>query len=271
MDQTGKLAIAIALSASLHAAVLLPVKATRGPQIATPRPQAFLSARLMANPAPLPEVPATPVSTPLADEPKEKHSPAQPEAVRHRSEAFAPPLDVNKPQPTSAAAATTPPPAPQSSGEHEGQSRPGVRVAKPEEVKVRVVLYAAGAEDNPNEIMDTADGKYVYFNAPRLKQKTHPIADATPHYPSAKLDSPHGAVMLLLQIDEAGKLEKTSVLCAHPAFRDSAMASIKDMRFGPAIDSTGPVKSYMIVEFGYGVGSPCGPPPHNLVSGKRPG
>jgi TonB family protein len=78
------------------------------------------------------------------------------------------------------------------------------------------------------------------------------------------VDYPHGAVMLLLFIDQEGKLENTSVVCANPAFEESALASIRDMRFSPAWDANGPVKSYMVVEFSYGTGAPCGPLPHNL-------
>ncbi|HTE15612.1 MAG TPA: energy transducer TonB [Burkholderiales bacterium] len=190
--------------------------------------------------------------------------------IHRRSDAPVNRLDADKRENLALRSAPSPAP-PQSSGEQDGQRRPGVRVATPDEVKVRVVLYSAGAEDNPNEVMETGTGKYVYFNAPRLKQNAHPIADAKPHYPVAKLDYPHGAVTLLLQIDEEGKLEKTSVLCANPAFTESAIASIRDMRFAAAREAAGPVKSYMMVEFGYGIGAPCGPLPHNLQLGKRPG
>lgn len=267
--QTNKLAIAIFGSAALHAAILFPLHALTGPQIAAPKPQAFLSARIMAAPAPLPPQPVTPVDTPLSHEMQQRPEPTEPAQSspamepRHRA-------DPTRPDPVVSQSAALPP-TPQSSGDQDGQNRPGVRVAKPDEVKVRVIKYASGADDNPNEVMETDAGKYVYFNAPRLKQSTYPIADTRPHYPLAKLEYPHGAVTLLLQIDENGALEKTSVMCANPAFRDSAIASIKDMRFGPAVDATGPVKSYMIVEFAYGVGAPCGPLPHNLQLGQRPG
>lgn len=269
LGQTNKLAIAIAGSAALHAAILFPMHALTGPQISAPTPQAFLSAQLLAASAPLPEQAGSPANTPLAHEPQHRTAPAQ---LGDSLTADAPPtrLDPTRADPVIQHSAAMPPP-PQSSGEAEGQNRPGVRVAKPDEVKVRVIRYASGADDNPNEVMETANGKYVYFNAPRLKQSAHPIADTRPHYPLAKMEYPHGAVTLLLQIDENGLLEKTSVMCANPAFQESAIASIKDMRFGPAIDSTGPVRSYMIVEFAYGVGAPCGPLPHNLQLGKRPG
>lgn len=265
-----RLAVAVFASAGIHMAVLVPIKAPSGPFIATPVPQAFLSATLRPNPSPLPDIAATPVSTPLAITSPQQDPPQNPaEPMMHRqSDAPATRPDADKRE--HPVARSSPSPAsPQSSGEQEGQRRPGVRVATPDEVKVRVVLYSAGAEDNPNEVMETATGKYVYFNAPRLKQNAHPIADARPHYPTTKLEYPHGAVTLLLQIDEEGKLEKTSVLCANPTFKESAIASIQDMRFTAARDATGPVKSYMMVEFGYGIGAPCGPLPHNLQLDKR--
>jgi outer membrane biosynthesis protein TonB len=268
----GKLGIAVVASMGLHAAVLMPLKAPMGPQIATPLPQAFLSASLWQAPAPLAAPEITPVRSPLAFKPPEpslREPPAEPVALRQ------PEMQTRRSEPDSAEKPAAPlkptPPPPQSSGEQDGQNRPGVRVATPDEVKVRVHLYKKDADDNPNEVMDTGSAKYIYFNAPRLKQSAQPIDDAKPHYPTGKLDYPHGAVTLMLQIDEAGKIEKTSVLCAQPAFKDSALASIREMRFEPAREASGPVKSYMFVDFAYGIGAPCGPIPHNLVSGKRPG
>lgn len=263
LGEPGKLTLAIVGSASLHVALLIGVQAPSGLQISTPRPQAFLSARLMAASAPLPTVPAEPVVTPLTHEPAPETSPSEPLILRRYDDASPRQLDVGISQRASPQAMSRTPP-PQSSGEQDGQNRPGVRVAKPEEVKVRVIKYAKDAEDNPNEIMESATGKYVYFNAPQLKQSAHPVADIKPHYPLTKLEYPHGAVSLLLQIDEEGKLEKTSVICANPIFQNSAIASIKEMRFVPAIGANGPAKSYMIVEFSYGVGSPCGPLPATL-------
>jgi hypothetical protein len=146
-----------------------------------------------------------------------------------------------------------------------------VRIALPDEVKVRVRLYDVKSDENPTEVMELPTGKYVYFNAPRLKQTSHPLADAKPLYPTQKLDYPHGAVQLLLLIDEEGKLEKTAVACANPAFEESAIESVRHMRFGTARDANGPVKTYMMVEFGYGLGAPCGRLPHNLQLQKSPG
>lgn len=256
----------------LHAALLMPLKAPQGPQIATPLPQAFLSARLLKAPAPIAAPELKPMSSPLAFKLPE---PSLPELHPEPVALPQPAMSARRAEPDSAekpAALLKPSaPPPQSSGEQDGQNKPGVRVATPDEVKVRVHLYKKGSDDNPNEVMDTGSAKYVYFNAPRLKQSAQPIEDAKPHYPMSKLDYPHGAVTLMLQIDEGGKIEKTSVLCAQPAFRESALASIRDMRFEPAREASGPVKSYMFVEFGYGIGAPCGPIPLNLVSGKRPG
>ena len=108
-------------------------------------------------------------------------------------------------------------------------------------------------------------GKYFYFNAPILKQPTQPLIDAHIHYPTTTLRHPHGAMVLLVFINEQGELEKASTLCANPAFEDSARASIQGMKFVPARDATGPVKSFMIVEYSYGSGAPCGPLPPTLL------
>ena len=111
--------------------------------------------------------------------------------------------------------------------------------------------------------MQLATGKYFYFNAPQLKQAAYPLNDAVAHYPANTLEHPHGAVKLLLFIDEKGDLERIAVECANPAFEDSAKQSVQNVRFNPARDADGPVKAYMQVEFRYGLGEPCGRPPHD--------
>jgi len=46
-------------------------------------------------------------------------------------------------------------------------------------------------------------------------------------------------------------------VCAAPPFERSARESVAGLRFQPALAKEGPVKSYMLVEFGYGKGLPC--------------
>jgi hypothetical protein len=38
----------------------------------------------------------------------------------------------------------------------------------------------------------------------------------------------------------------------------SALESVQGLKFQPAVAKEGPVKSYMLLEFGYGRGYPCG-------------
>lgn len=266
-----RLVFAVLASVGLHTAALLPIRAPSAVSIATPLPQAFLNARLQVQAANLleviPDAPIiSPVTIPVAAEALSQASGDTAKTVEPITMAPGPRSDDPHP-----GIAKPPPAPPQSSGEEQGQMRPGVRVALPDEVQVRVHLHKKGAEDNPNEVLQLESGKYFYFNAPQLKETARPLADAKPHYPTAKLEFPHGAVSLMLLIDDKGKLEKVTVLCANPAFESSALASIRDMQFGVARDANGPVKSYMMVDFGYGVGAPCGRVPNNLQLDKRPG
>ncbi len=244
-----RLTLAVAASAAIHTALLLPVKVPSGPYVSTPFAHSLLNVRLRTDATPLAlpqEAPTTHSTTPIAGRGTDASS--------TRSDA--------DPRASVVARATTAPA--HSSSEQEVAARPGVRMALPDEVKIYVRRYDAKAEDNPNEVIDVGATKYFYFNAPQLRQTAHPLADASPHYPTKKLDYPHGAVILLLFIDEQGKLEKTLVECANPAFEESAVMSIRNMRFAAARDVNGPVKSYMKVEFRYGLGSPCAQPPYNL-------
>ena len=274
MSPGARLAFAIVASAGIHTVALLPVKAPSAPSIATPLPQAFLSVRLRAQAAPLVDVipdapPRSPLAAPVVTDALPQMSSDTSKADDRPLVLLAQPaIDLQSNRVANAVPAPAPP---QSSGEQQGQARPGVRAALPDEVQVRVRLYEKNSEENPSEVMQLESGKYIYFNAPQLKETAHPLTDAKPQYPTAKLDFPHGAVSLLLLIDEKGKLEKATVLCANPAFEASALASVRDMQFGAATDANGPVKSYMMVDFGYGAGAPCGPLPHNLQLDKRPG
>ena len=122
-------------------------------------------------------------------------------------------------------------------------------------MRVHLLSYEGG--NMPADTLDIQGKTYVYFKSPSLRQTAQPLEDAKPHYPENKPEYIHGAVMLQLLIDEEGKLEQTIVMCANPKFEKSALTSIQHMRFRPALSAAGPVKSYMVVEFGYGRGYPC--------------
>ncbi len=259
-----RLTLAVAASVAIHTAVLLPVKVPSGLYVSTPFAHSLLNVRLRTDATPLADfVPDTQANAPISIAPPQEvpsTHPAAPVAGRGTNTSSA--RSDADPRASVLARATSAPP--RSSGEQEAPARPGVRMALPDEVKVYVRRYDAKAEENPNEVIDVGATKYFYFNAPQLRQTAHPLADASPHYPTKKLDYPHGAVVLLLFIDEQGNLEKTLVECANPAFEESAVMSIRNMRFAAARDAHGPVKSYMKVEFRYGLGSPCAQPPYNL-------
>ena len=114
---------------------------------------------------------------------------------------------------------------------------------------------------NPEEYIEAEGKRYIYFNSPRLAAPARPLGEPKPRYPSGKLEQKDGAVMLQLLIDEKGELQQASVVCAARGFEKSAVDSVKGLKFRPARGKDGPVRSYLLVEFGYGRGFPCIPAP----------
>ncbi|MBI3937251.1 MAG: TonB family protein [Betaproteobacteria bacterium] len=131
------------------------------------------------------------------------------------------------------------------------------RAARPGEVSVRVLMMASGAPGNPDEYAEANGRRYVYFNSPTLDAPARPLNEPRPRYPRSKVARPDGAVLLQFLISETGALEDVAVVCAAPAFERSARESVRGLSFSPARGKTGPVRSYMLVEFGYGRGFPC--------------
>jgi outer membrane biosynthesis protein TonB len=113
-------------------------------------------------------------------------------------------------------------------------------------------------KDNPDEYLEVEGVRYVHFRSPNLKSPARPLADPRLRYPTGVFTQKSGAVILQLLIDEEGALARTDVVCAAPPFEKSALESVQDLKFQPAVAREGPVKSYMWVEFGYGKGYPCG-------------
>ena len=134
-----------------------------------------------------------------------------------------------------------------------GKSSP----AQPRQVSVNVLMVAS---NSPDEFHEASGVKYIYFNSPRLAAAARPLLEPKPLYPTGKLDRQDGAVILQLLIDEEGN-QQPSVVCAARGFENSALESVRELKFQPARDKNGPVKSYMLVEFGYGRGFPCIPAP----------
>lgn len=139
----------------------------------------------------------------------------------------------------------------------EAETRP----ARGQEVRVRVLLPSGKLKDNPEEYIEAHGARYIHFKSPRLKSPARPLGDPNLRYPLGDLERKDGAVMLQLLIDEKGGLTQADVVCAARGFERSALESVKELKFHPAIAREGPVKSYMLVEFAYGRGFPCVPAP----------
>jgi hypothetical protein len=133
------------------------------------------------------------------------------------------------------------------------------RPARPQEVRVRVLLLSDKLrQNNPEEYVEAEGVRYIHFRSPRLKSPARPLADPRLRYPTGEFEQKNGAVVLQLLINEQGELVGSDVVCAAPPFMKSALESVQGLKFQPAVAREGPVKSYMLVEFGYGKGYPCG-------------
>jgi hypothetical protein len=131
------------------------------------------------------------------------------------------------------------------------------RPARGQEVRVRVLLLSEKLKDNPEEYIEVGGARYVHFRSPQLKSPARPLGDPRLRYPADKFEQRSGAVILQLLINEHGWVTQSDVVCAAPPFEKSALESVEGLRFQPALAREGPVKSYMLVEFGYGKGYPC--------------
>jgi outer membrane biosynthesis protein TonB len=132
------------------------------------------------------------------------------------------------------------------------------RPARGQEVRVRVLLLSEKLKDNPDEYIEVGGTRYIHFKSPRLKSPARPLGDPKLRYPTGQFEQRSGAVVLQLLINEHGWVAQADVVCAAPPFEKSALESVEGLRFQPAVAKEGPVKSYMLVEFGYGKGYPCG-------------
>jgi outer membrane biosynthesis protein TonB len=137
------------------------------------------------------------------------------------------------------------------------------RPARPQEVRVRVLLLSEKPRKNdPDEYLEIDGVRYIHFRSPNLKSPARPLADPKLRYPAGELVQKNGAVIVQLLIDEDGGVIRSDAVCAAPAFEKSALESVQGLKFRPAVAKEGPVKSYMLVEFGYGKGYPCGRNPN---------
>ena len=134
-----------------------------------------------------------------------------------------------------------------------------IRLARPQEVRVRVLLLSSKPrKDDPDEYIEVDGVRYIHFRSPNLKSPARPLGEPRLLYPANELVQKNGAVIVQLLIDEEGALTRSDVVCAAPTFEKSALESVQGLKFQPAVAREGRVKSHMLVEFGYGKGYPCG-------------
>jgi len=137
-------------------------------------------------------------------------------------------------------------------------SKPGANAETASSKPVRINVFTlSDRPNNPNEVLESRGSSYTYFSSRRLVSPARPLAEPKPRYPAGKRAERGGAVLLQLLINERGGLDYVDVLCAAPAFEQSALDSMRGMKFSPARGKDGPVKSYMWVELAYGRGFPC--------------
>ena len=122
-------------------------------------------------------------------------------------------------------------------------------------VAAAVSAQSQGPADAPHAVR-LAQAATTKKEAP--SRPARPLEDPRLRYPTGEFEQKNGAVVLQLLIDEQGGLVRTDVVCAAPPFMTSALESVQELKFQPAVAREGPVKSYMLVEFGYGRGYPCG-------------
>jgi outer membrane biosynthesis protein TonB len=133
------------------------------------------------------------------------------------------------------------------------------RPARPQEVRMRVLLLSEKPRKNdPDEYVEVEGVRYIHFRSPNLKSPARPLAEPKLRYPAGELAQKNGAVIVQLLIDEDGRVMRSDAVCAAPPFEKSALESVQGLKFQPAVAREGPVKSHMLVEFGYGRGYPCG-------------
>jgi outer membrane biosynthesis protein TonB len=136
------------------------------------------------------------------------------------------------------------------------------RLARPQEVRVRVLLLSSKPrKDDPDEYVEVDGVRYIHFRSPNLKSPARPLNEPRLLYPANELVHKNGAVIVQLLIDAEGTVTRIDAVCAAPPFERSALESVQGLKFQPAVAREGPVKSYMLIEFGYGKGYPCGRTP----------
>ena len=147
-------------------------------------------------------------------------------------------------------------PVPNDAARASSKSGAGAGTASSKQIRINVFMLS-DKPDNPNEVLESRGSRYTYFSSRRLASPARPLAEPKPRYPAGKRAERGGAVLLQLLINERGGLDHVDVVCSAPAFEQSALDSMRGMKFAPARGKDGPVKSYMWVELAYARGFPC--------------
>ncbi len=97
----------------------------------------------------------------------------------------------------------------------------------------------------------------AYYALKELDVPPNPLSEFPKYYPqAAAAERLSGRVRILVLIDEFGVVNETSVIEAHPTgyFEDVTRAAVTPTRFSPGIRNGRPVKSRVVLTFGYAYG-----------------
>jgi protein TonB len=222
---TAPLARALALSAALHAAVLMVVQPAPGGRAET----LVINARLLP-PAPRPEaLPEAPLPTP---EPPLEAEPAPTPPVAPIARAPEPEA-VTVPTPAAPAAPAEAPVAP-------------VQPASPGPVQPEAVAGAAGARDtSPGlpRIPVMLDSNW--YTARQVDERPRLLESRLPRYPEeARRKGIEGSVVVQVHIDQFGKVREIEIIESDPpgVFDDAVRVAYEGAPYAPAVLGGQPVR-----------------------------
>lgn len=215
-----RLTVALGLSLVAHAALLLLIRAKPPEWPAAGVPSAPITARLSEPHDAEPAVAATALPTPEAGEP----------AV--------PAVDL------------VPPPR---ADERIPEKMPEREPQAPERTPERAAPSRPHPEPSAGiEVPIFRDP--TYYTAKQLDEYPRPLAAIELRYPRRAAEANVGGkVMLLLLIDETGRVDEVSVVEATPAgwFEEAAIEAFREVRFAPGKRAGRAVKSRVLITVGY--------------------
>ena len=229
MSYQVRLALAIAFSLLVHVSSL--VWGNFPLLLASPSHAIVLEARLLPGEKPAPLVPVTPA---LSEQPGDVPAPRKaPEGVSS---------EVNAPLHEAATTSPDAQPATLSRAIEVPPARTSIRVM--ESIDFDLLF---------NRPVDITRGRV--FTAYEVNRRARALDDIDPQYPFAALAAGlDGTVVLMLVIDEEGKVAEQATLVADPPLFDAyAVETIRHVRWLPAELGPKKVKSLLLLEFRYRV------------------